>query len=227
MPHRGSRPAGDPARRPARVAGVVVCGDEPGRLRCGREHALSRKGASRTGPPSGPCRRSTTPSTDRRTDDQTYPPAASPRRSRWPPSRLGAAPAATSDDPTARRQQLRRRRPSRSRWARVTLDKRARADRLALARPRTEMLFAIGAGKQVIAVDDQSELPGQRAQDRPVRLQAQRRGDRRQEPRPGGALQRHRQDRRPARRAEDPGATRARPRPPSTTRTGSSPTWAR
>ena len=43
----------------------------------------------------------------------------------------------------------------------------------------TEMLFAIGAGEQVVAVDDQSELPGGGSDDRPLAARAQRRGDRR------------------------------------------------
>ena len=41
----------------------------------------------------------------------------------------------------------------------------------------TEMLFAIGAGDQVVAVDDQSNYPGGRPDHRPVGLRAERRGD--------------------------------------------------
>ena len=55
-------------------------------------------------------------------------------------------------------------------------------------RRATEMLFAVGAGDQVIAVDDLSELPGGRPDHRPVRLRAERRGDRDVRARPRRAV---------------------------------------
>ena len=57
----------------------------------------------------------------------------------------------------------------------------------------TEDLFAIGAGKQVVAVDNGIELPGARSADEPVRLHAERRGDRELPPGPRPHLVRPRQ----------------------------------
>ena len=50
---------------------------------------------------------------------------------------------------------------------------------VSLSPTATETLFAIGAGPQVVAVDDQSDYPKSRAADVALRLHAERRGDRR------------------------------------------------
>ena len=57
---------------------------------------------------------------------------------------------------------------------------------VSLSPTHTEIMFAIGAGDQVVAVDDQSELSGRGARTaaRPVRLRAERRGHRRLRARP-------------------------------------------
>ena len=49
---------------------------------------------------------------------------------------------------------------------------------ISLSATATEMLFAIDAGPQVTAVDETSNYPAARAEDGPVQLQAERRGDR-------------------------------------------------
>ena len=229
MPHRGSRlsragvgPAttAGPSERPA----SSCCGDEPGRLRCGRDtRSRGRAPRGRVPPAALSAKHQLLDRQEDRCPD--VPPGCSPRPSRWPRSRSAPAPRRLRRRPRRRRQLRRGRLPGHGRQRSPSTSGPRRSSR---CRPTaTEMLFAIGAGKQVTAVDDQSNYPAGRAEERPVRLPAQRRGDRRQEPRPGGALQRHQQDRRPAHHAEDPGATSPRRRPPSTTRTGSSPTWAR
>ena len=48
---------------------------------------------------------------------------------------------------------------------------------MSLSPTATEMLFAVGAGDQVVAVDDQSDFPEGVPDHRPVRLRAERRGD--------------------------------------------------
>ena len=68
------------------------------------------------------------------------------------------------------------------------------------------------------------QLPRGRADDRPVGLHPQRRGDRRVRPRPGGAQRRHERHRRRARRARRSRPCCSAPRRPSTTATRSSTT---
>ncbi len=89
------------------------------------------------------------------------------RHDRRPPARL----------PTRHRQPTRRRRRRCRRPSRI----------VSLSPTATEMLFAIGAGDQVMAVDDQSNYPPEalREATRPVGARAERRGDRRAEARPG------------------------------------------
>ena len=109
------------------------------------------------------------------------------RRRRRPPTRPRAA---TSDRPTTERRRRRRPTTPRDRADRDVRATTAPATTAAadvpqrivsLSPTQTEMLFAIGAGDQVVAVDDHLELParGGRRDDRAVRVRAQRRGDRR------------------------------------------------
>ena len=70
---------------------------------------------------------------------------------------------------------------------------------VSLSPTATEILFAIGAGDQVVAVDDQSNYPEGVPDDRPVGLRAERRGDRRLRARP--RRDRRRRRRGPRRRA--------------------------
>ena len=60
----------------------------------------------------------------------------------------------------------------------VTVSKRP-ARIVSLSPTATETLFAIGAGSQVVAVDDQSDLPEVRAADVALGLHAERGGHRR------------------------------------------------
>ena len=59
---------------------------------------------------------------------------------------------------------------------------------VSLSPTATEMLYAIGAGSQVKAVDSLSDYPAAGAADQAVRLPAQRRGDRRGKAGPGGRV---------------------------------------
>ena len=60
----------------------------------------------------------------------------------------------------------------------VTISKRP-ARIVSLSPTATETLFAIGAGSQVVAVDDQSDYPKGAPKHQAVGLHAERRGDRR------------------------------------------------
>ena len=81
-------PADPPGARPERPASSCVGTSQ---VACGRSrHALSRKGASRTGTPAAPVGEAPRSSTDRRTDVPTYPPAVrrDPRGGRPRPRRV-------------------------------------------------------------------------------------------------------------------------------------------
>ena len=98
---------------------------------------------------------------------------------------------------------------------------------VSLSPTATESLFAIGAGQQVIAVDDQSDYPKNGAEDVAVRLHPERRGDRRLQARPRRPLLRPERPRRDACAVSASGFwCRTRPRP-SPTRTRRSPRSAR
>ena len=79
-----------------------------------------------------------------------------------------------------------RRPPRRSSCSRGSASSADRAPHriVSLSPTATESLFAIGAGKQVIAVDDQSDYPAQAPAHQALRLHAERRGDRRLQARP-------------------------------------------
>src|SRR6266545_4018877 len=62
---------------------------------------------------------------------------------------------------------------------------------VSLSPTATEMLFAIDAGSQVVAVDDDSNYTAS-SHDQALGLPAERRGHRQVHTRPGGDLQRHR-----------------------------------
>ena len=119
-----------------------------------------------------------------------------------------------------------RRRPtgtSRSRSRPRTARSRSRRSRCGSSRSRRRrprMLFAIGAGKQVVAVDDQSNYPATRAAHEALRLHAERRGDRGLQARP--RRRRGRLERRSSTRFGS-SASRAR----SSTRRDTSPTRTR
>ncbi len=107
----------------------------------------------------------------------------------------------------------RRRRPPHVPAFPVTIDKVAIAAKpvriVSLSPTATEDLFAIGAGKQVIAVDDQSNYPARGSEDEALRLHAERRGDRRLQT---GSRRRLARQQRPAEgagEARHPGPARA------------------
>ena len=136
--------------------------DEPGRLRFGREQR-SRGRVPRGWRPlrTGPCRRSSPTSTDRRIDETYHQRprggirrAARSPRDAAPPRTLPVPPTPTAGFPVT--------------VGSVTLDKQPQKI-VSLAPSLTEMLFAIDAGRQVVAVDEYSNYPSGRAEDRPVR----------------------------------------------------------
>ena len=118
-------------------------------------------------------------------DDSTAAATVARSATTLPPRRHRRTPTAAPTRPSSRRRPPRQHRSPtrpRSHVGDRHVGRRGVPQRIVSLSPTaTEMLFAIGAGDQVIAVDDSEQLSRQEALQsthRPVRLRAERRGDR-------------------------------------------------